>query len=173
MTESLTPPVRVALAAACAGLAWWAFGRGVRRRPGLMIAAGLTAAWLVMAGEGAALLISGNAKWWLPTVAAGVAGSWFVVRGRRGTPAGRAWAAGCVALCVAAPLLSRAEAVTDSRYDLGERFLKFVPWRERDRVLHETLRSTAVLLAAGCLAAAAWERRVEPEAPPGAEPPRR
>ena len=170
MTDLLTPPVRVVLAAVCLGLAWWAFGRGERRRPWALAACGLAAAWLALAGEAVSYLIYRDAKWWLPTVAVGVAASWFAVRGRRGTAAGRAWAAGAVALCVAAPLLSRAEAVIQSRYDLGTRFLGFVPAWNREVVLREGLRGTAILLAAVFVAAAAWQRRTEPDDAPDGGP---
>ena len=161
MIDALAPPVRVALAAVCFALAWTAFGRGPRRRPGVMLAAGVAAAWLALAGEAVSFLSFRGAKWWLPTVAVGVAGSWFVVRGTRGTLTGRRWAAGAVALCVAAPLLSRAEPVIESRYELAEVVVPFVhPWH-RHEVLYEGLRGLAILLAAGCVAAGAWPRRPE------------
>ena len=166
MTDLPPPAARVALAAIAFALAWATFGRGENRRPWVVAAAGLGCGWLALAGEGAAFLIAHHAKWWLPTIAVGVAGSWFLVRKTRGTPAGRHWATGCVALCVAAPLLSRAGAVVEQYADLAGRLIPFTsPWHAQE-VTVTALRSTAILLAAGCVAAACWGRRDEDPEPP-------
>ena len=172
MTDALPPPARVALAAVGFGLAWGAFGRtgAATRRPWVVWAAGFGCAWLALAGEGVAFLIGRHARGWLPAVAAGVVGSWFVLRGRRGTAAGRRWAAGAVALLVAAPFLSKANAVAEATFGPAERLAAVTglsPW-ETDAIVEDALGGAVLLLGAACVAAAAWPRFVpEPDEPAG------
>ena len=161
MTPGSFPvPVRLAAAAVCAGLGWWAFGRAGApgRRPGLALAAGFTAAWLVLAGEGVAFLIGRHARGWLPAVAVGVAGSWCVLRGRRGSSAGRRWAAVACALLVAAPFLSRANTVAKALFAPNERLAAWTGqsmW-ETDAYVTDGLGGLTVLLGTACVAAAVW-----------------
>ena len=171
--DTYPPPARVAAAAVCLGLAWWAFGRAgtTHRRPWVVWTAGFGAAWLVPAGEGVAFLIGRHARGWLPAVAVGVVGSWFVLRGRRGTADGRRWAAGAVALLVAAPFLSKANAVAEAAFGPAERLAALTglsPW-ETGFIVEDALGGTVVLLGAACVAAAAWPRFVpEQDGPAGA-----
>ena len=172
LSDLLPLPSRAALAAVCLGLAWWAFGRAgaATRRPWAVWAAGFCAVWLVGAGEGFAWLFGRGGKYWLPVVAVGVAGSWFVLRGTRGTAAGRRWAAPAVGLMIAAPFLAKAGEVAQARYDLTNQLTRLTGlsrW-EMAGTVKDGLGGVAVLLAAGCLAAAAW--RPPPSREPGEEP---
>ena len=160
LSEFFPPSARFVAAGVCLGLAWWAFGRkGLpRRRPRVVWAAGFAAAWLVLAGEGFVFLFSRGARWWLPTVAVGIAGSWFVLRGERGTTIGRRLAAGAVLLMVASPFLSRAGAVLETRYDLTGRLSGWAGlsiWELND-VVGEGLGGVAMFLTAALIAVAAW-----------------
>ncbi|NNJ25794.1 hypothetical protein [Alienimonas chondri] len=162
--------LRFPLAVAAAGLAWWAFGRRPapgepdRRKPWAVWSAGFAAAWLVLAGEGFVFLFSRNAKWWLPVVAVGITGSWFLLRGTRGTRRGRRWAAGAVVLMIAAPFLSRAEAIVRTNRDVAEWILDplgAISWWYWP-LIGEGLGGVAVLLTAALIAAAVW-RPTEPQ----------
>ena len=166
LSESFPPPARFAAAGVCLGLAWWAFGRkgAATRRPWVVWAAGFAAAWLVLAGEGFVFLFSRGARWWLPTVAVGIAGSWFVLRATRGTTFGRRLAAGAVLLMIASPFLSRASAVLESRYDLTGRLSGWTGlsiWELND-VVGEGLGGVAMFLTAALIAVAVWR----PPTPP-------
>ena len=175
--ESFPLPARCVAAALCFGLAWAAFGRRPAtgepdcRRPGIVWAAGFAAAWLVLAGDGAAFLISHYARWWLPVVGVGIVGSWFVLRRERGTPHGRRRAAGAVVLMIASPFLSRLPGVNSasaSLADLVERATGIWPW-EAEQLVEQAMGSAAMLLVAALIAWAAWrvpERPLRQEALP-------
>ncbi|MFH5805227.1 hypothetical protein [Alienimonas sp. DA493] len=164
-------PARIVAAAVCLGLAWWAFGRASapgepdRRKPSAVWLSGFAAAWLVLAGDGFEFLFSRHAREWLPVVAVGIAGSWFVLRGTRGTPAGRRFAAGAVLLMIAAPFLSRLAPVLESVFRLSDRLAAAAgvqPWELEDFV-GEGLGCVVTMITAGLIAFAAWR-------PPSAEP---
>ncbi|MEM9701706.1 MAG: hypothetical protein AAF907_04615 [Planctomycetota bacterium] len=163
LTDAFPPAARFVAAAVCLGLAWVAFGRSPRpgepdrRRPWAVWASGFAAAWLVLAGEGFVFLFSRGAREWLPVVAVGIAGSWFVLRGRRGGARGRRLAGGAVLLMVAAPFLSRVSAIIETNETLA-RFviepLGISTWYSY--LIGEALGGVAVLLTAALIAAAAW-----------------
>lgn len=158
-------PARLTLAAICLGLAWWTFGRAPnpeapdRRRPVIVWAAGFLAAWLMLAGEGFVFLFSRlNTRGWLPVVAVGIVGSWFVVRGDRGTPHCRHWAAGAVGLMIASPFLSRLPGVgpaTGALEGLVESVTGLRRWAAQ-KLVDEVLGAAAILLVAALISVAAW-----------------
>ena len=115
---------RFALAAVLIAVAWAGFGRGPRRRPWVVYAAGFAAVWLTGAGYGfATLMVEGELRW-LPASVLGVFLTWPAVRGRwRGTripPATRALLGTAGLFLATAPALARADAVENGYYDLGE-----------------------------------------------------
>ena len=76
--------VRLPLAAAAVGLAWWRFGsrNAARRRPAVVVLTGFAAAWLAFSGEGLAYLLRRDGVRWWPVVLVGAACTWPAVRGR-------------------------------------------------------------------------------------------
>ena len=161
--------IRLAVAAAVAGLAWWQFGTGPRRRPAAAWGAAFAAAGLAVGGDAAsAILLSRGALPWLPTVAVGAALAVVVARGAwRGRPVTgrrrRLLAAAAVLMLVGPPLSLAGEwrALRRRVMFLLHDLVPYRPYEEYWALVADPVRSLAVAAACGCLAAAAWRRDVD------------
>ena len=158
--------VRLATAAAVAGLAWWRFGRGESRRPAAAWGATFAAAVLAVGGDAAsAVLLSRGALPWLPTCAVGAAlavaiarGAW---RGRPVTGRRRRLLAAAAAVMLVGPPLSLAGEWGPLRWRVIWFLYDLVPYRPYEEywaLVADPVRSLTVAAACGCLAAAAWRR---------------
>ena len=168
--------VRLVAAAAVAGLAWWRFGRGERRRPAAAWAAAFAAAGLAVGGDGAsAVLLRRGALPWVPTCLVGAGLAVVVARGRwRGRlVAGRRRRRLAVAAAVllAGPPLTLAAEWNPLRSRVLEAMYAVLPWRDEEfywSLVADPVRSLAVAAVCGCLAAAAWRGPREGDGPEAA-----